>query len=182
MTPLLSTLRERFSLLEEHPQRPDLTRIAVPPEQVVTLLGWLKQHSSYRGLTLLSAVDWLEDGEFQLTYLVTSPQERATLAVTTRIARPSDVAARASADSVAALWPQALTYEQELAEMYGIDFPGSPRVGTDFILEDWPHAPPMRRDFDTAAFVAEHFPPPREDNAPDYLAQRAATQQEPTDV
>jgi len=175
---IVETLRRHFSLLSEHQQRGDLWRVAVEPDQVVPLLTWLKEHSTYRGLTHMSAVDWLEESQFQLTYLVTSFAEAATLVVTTRIARPTELHGRATASTIAPLWPQALTYEQEIAEMYGIDFPGSPRVGSDFILEDWNHAPPMRRDFDTAGFVKEFFPAPRSDEVPNYLEARKSAKED----
>jgi NADH-quinone oxidoreductase subunit C len=43
----------------------------------------------------------------------------------------------ASMDSIHGLWPTAATYQRELREMFGIDFPGSPGVDEDFILEGW---------------------------------------------
>jgi NADH-quinone oxidoreductase subunit C len=45
--------------------------------------------------------------------------------------------------------------------MFGIDFPGSPRVDEPFILESWDDIPPMRREFDTRAYSeARYFPRP----------------------
>ena len=41
--------------------------------------------------------------------------------------------------------------------MFGIDFPGSPGVNDDFILEGWRDIPPYRRDFDTLQFSEENF-------------------------
>jgi NADH-quinone oxidoreductase subunit C len=41
--------------------------------------------------------------------------------------------------------------------MYGINFPGSPRLDEDFCLEGWDQIPPMRREFDTKAFSEERF-------------------------
>jgi hypothetical protein len=55
-------------------------------------------------------------------------------------------------DSIHDLWPTAATYQSELREMFGIDFPGSPGVDDDFILEGWDAAPPYRRDFDTLEY------------------------------
>ncbi|WP_416208189.1 NADH-quinone oxidoreductase subunit C [Halomonas sp.] len=34
--------------------------------------------------------------------------------------------------------------QRELKEMFGIDFPGSPRVDEPFVLESWDDIPPMR--------------------------------------
>ena len=53
--------------------------------------------------------------------------------------------------------------------MYGIDFPGSPRVDESFILEGWDDIPPMRREFDTKKYSEEIFFPRegRETNDPE---------------
>ena len=47
----------------------------------------------------------------------------------------------------------------EIKEMYGIDFPGSPRVDDSFLLEGWDDIPPMRRDFDTVKYSEETYFP-----------------------
>ncbi len=151
MRDLFDSIRDRFELLLAREQRPDLGQVRLRPGQVAPALGWLKSNGFVQ-LTHMTAVDWLEDGQFQLTWLLTEPGVRS-LMVDTRIDRDG-----ATADSVHELWPQAVTYEQEIAEMFGIEFPGSPRVGVELILEDWKHDPPMRRDFDTVAFVREHIP------------------------
>ena len=41
--------------------------------------------------------------------------------------------------------------------MFGIDFPDSPRVDEDFILEGWADIPPYRRDFDTLQYAHEAY-------------------------
>ena len=43
--------------------------------------------------------------------------------------------------------------------MFGIDFPGSPGVDEDFLLEGWDEIPPMRREFDTRAYAEKTFFP-----------------------
>ncbi len=59
--------------------------------------------------------------------------------------------------SIHDLWPTAATYQRELKEMFGIDFPGSPRVDEEFILEGWTDLPPYRRDFDTLAYSQQTY-------------------------
>ena len=77
-----------------------------------------------------------------------SNRERAVdLGVRVRIARED-----AGMHSIHDIWPTAATYQRELREMFGIDFPGSPRIEEDFILEGWDEMPPYRRDFDTREF------------------------------
>lgn len=150
---ILSDIDARFGILWRHKQRDDLMQIGINPGQLVQLLAWLRDGTGFVQLTHMSVVDWIEDGAFQLTYMISDPKARQMLMVCVQIDRQE-----ARADSVAHLWPQAVTYEQELNEMYGVTFPGSPRLGVPFILEDWQDMPPMRRDFDTLAYVDKNHP------------------------
>jgi NADH-quinone oxidoreductase subunit C len=59
--------------------------------------------------------------------------------------------------SIINLWPQAVTYEFELNEMFGVFFEGNNRMGEEFILEDWDDIPQMRRDFDTLEYANNTF-------------------------
>jgi len=163
MSTIVDDIRTRFIMEWEHLQREDLDQVGVKPGTVVPLLSWLKLHSPYMQLTHLSAVDWIEDREFQLSYLLTDPVGHRSLMVCTRIDREE-----ATMESVHAMWPQAVTYEQEINEMFGIHFPGSPRQGVPFILEGWDDIPPMRRDFDTLEYMHAHHPsrPGREHTDP----------------
>ena len=119
-------------------------------------MTYLRDHEGFAHFVLLSVVDWIEQGTFQLTYLVHHPSEKVDIGVRTFIEREN-----ASMESAHHLWEQVATYQRELKEMYGIDFPGSPRVSEEFILEGWEHTPPMRREFDSKKFSEEtYFPRP----------------------
>ncbi len=77
-------------------------------------------------------------------------------------------------ESIHHLWAQAATYQRELKEMYGVHFPGSPRIDDEFALEGWKDIPPMRRDFDTLAYSERTFfpRPGRESHDPvEYMKQ-----------
>ena len=152
MQSIVDEIRHRFGTLCVRTQRSDLALVEVDAEKVVGLLTWMRRSTSYTQLTHMSAVDWIEDGEFQISYLVTDPDAHLTVIVCCRIDREGE-----DAESIHALWPEAVTYEQELNEMYGIRFPGSPRQGVDFLLEGWDGPPPMRRDFDTLKFAEERY-------------------------
>ena len=60
-------------------------------------------------------------------------------------------------DSIHHIWIHAETDQREIKELFGIDFPGSPGVDEDFVLEDWDEIPPMRRDFDTLEYSERTF-------------------------
>jgi NADH-quinone oxidoreductase subunit C len=154
MRDLYDRLKRSFPLGELTEQKPDLAFVTVPREQLRPLLQHLRDQEGFTHLVLLTAVDWLEDATFQLTYLMNNRLACRDLGVRVMLPR-----ATASMDSIHDLWPTAATYQRELREMFGIDFPGSPRVDEDFILEGWIRTPPYRRDFDTLKFSDEVFAP-----------------------
>ena len=152
MHELFENLKQRFSLAELTEQRDDLAFITVAKEQLRPLLMHLRDSEGFTHLVLLTAVDWIEDNKFQLTYLLCNRQNACDIGV--RLMLPRDAA---EMDSIHDIWPTAATYQRELREMFGIDFPDSPGVNDDFILEGWEDIPPYRRDFDTLKFSEENF-------------------------
>ena len=133
-------------------QRHDLAFITVPQDQLHSLLRHLRDREGYTHLVLLTAVDWLEDGQFQLTYLLNNRQEACDLGLRVMLPRED-----ALMESIHDIWPTAATYQRELREMFGIDFPDSPGVNDEFILEGWNDIPPYRRDFDTLAYSQQTY-------------------------
>lgn len=127
-------------------------------KDVISLLGYLKNTEGFTHLVLFTAVDWIEQGKFQLTYLLNNPQDKTRLGIRTFIER-SVWPEESEMESAHHLWPAAKTYQRELHEMFGIDFPGSPEVNDPLILEYWDEIPPYRRDFDTKKYSEETYFP-----------------------
>ena len=152
MRELYEQLKRLFPLGEYTEQRRDLAFVTVPKDHLRPLLIHLRDREGFTHLVLLTAVDWLEEGRFQLTYLMNDRAGKRDLGL--RVLIPRDGAAM---EGIHDLWPTAATYQRELREMFGIDFPGSPRVNGEFILEGWTGMPPYRRDFDTKKFSEENF-------------------------
>ncbi len=149
MNQFLEEMDQRFDVLWSHQQRKKLWQIEVHPKQLKPMLTYLRTSTGFVQLNHLSAVDWLEENLFQLTYLMTDPHAHISVMVIIKIDRENPVA-----ESVHEIWPVAITYEQEINEGFGIKFPGSPRQGIPFALDDgWNELPPMRRDFDTLEYV-----------------------------
>jgi NADH-quinone oxidoreductase subunit C len=149
---IFNDLKKQFTLQEITRNEERLNFITVPKEQTVSLITYLKYLAGYRHLVLLTAVDYIERGKFQLTYILNHPEKRIDIGVRTLIEREPAVM-----DSAHHLWPTIATYQRELKEMFGIDFPGSPRLDEPFILEGWEGTPPYRRDFDTKAFAEDFY-------------------------
>lgn len=120
-------------------------------EMVSSVLLFVKNQLGYKHLNHISCIDWLEEEKFQLVYTVYSHETGLTVFVKTKIDREN-----AEMENIDNIWDQANTYERELREMYGIQFPGL--VGDqDFCLEDWDEMPPMRRDFNTHEYADKTF-------------------------
>ena len=156
MEALLKRLKKLVNLKQVTRQRPDLTFITVPKTKLVMLLTHLRDIERFTHLVFFTAVDRIEDGKFLLTYMLHNYEQHVDLGVQVEISRNTAVM-----DSIHHLWEQAATFQRELKEMFGIDFPGSPRVDESFILEGWHEIPPMRREFDTKAYSEKtYFPRP----------------------
>lgn len=152
MQALYTTLKKQFALGEFTEQRKDLAFITVEQDELHMLLMYLRDRAGFTHLVLLTAVDWIEDGNFQLTYLLCNREKQQDIGL--RVILPRE---DASMHSIHELWPTAATYQRELREMFGIDFPGSPGVNDEFILEGWNDLPPYRRDFDTLKYAQETY-------------------------
>ena len=164
MEKILNELKGLFPVSDIKQQRPDIAFATVDAGKLPMALQYAKEKLGYGHLVLITAVDWIEDGLFQITYLVRNYSSRTDLGLKVLIPRENAVMT-----SVHELWKTAATYQRELKEMFGIDFPGSPRVDESFILEGWDNIPPYRRDFDTKKYSEEtYFPRPgRSTNDPE---------------
>jgi NADH-quinone oxidoreductase subunit C len=152
MRDIYERLKALFPLGELTEQRPDLAFVTLSKEHLRPVLLHLRDREGFTHLVLLTAVDWLEEGQFQLTYLLCNRALKKDIGVRVMIPREN-----AEMESIHEVWPTAATYQRELREMFGIRFPGSPRLDENFILEGWHDIPPYRRDFDTLKFSTENF-------------------------
>lgn len=113
----------------------------------------LKDFMGFEHLSMISCVDWLEENKFEVVYVLTSYSKgNIVVMLKTKVDRKNP-----KLQSIINLWPQAVTYEIELNEMFGVFFEGNDRMGEEFILEDWDDIPPMRRDFDTLEYANNTF-------------------------
>lgn len=152
MRDLYDHMKTRYRLGALTERRGNLAFVDVAREELRALLVELRDVHGFTHLSLLTAVDWIEEGRFQLTYLMNNRAENRTLGLRVYLDR-----ADPAGDAIHDLWPTAATYQRELREMFGIDFPGSPRVDEEFILEGWTDMPPYRRDFDTLAYSQQTY-------------------------
>ena len=135
-------------------QSSDLAFVKVPADRGRHLIMDLRDHFGFTHLVFLTASDYMESGVFTLTYMLHSYTRHWDIGVQIDLPREGS-----TMESIHDLWAQAATYQRELREMFGIDFPGSPRIDEPFILEGWDDVPPMRREFDTKEYSERTFFP-----------------------
>lgn len=122
----------------------------IQKEQLLNSIYTLTQNG-FITLVQLSCADWIEDGVFTISYNLTTKERKENLLLQLDINRTDD-----SLPTLLDIFPQSEIMERDIHEMFGVEFIGNPTLG-DFALEDWQEIPPLRREFDTLAYVNEHF-------------------------
>jgi NADH-quinone oxidoreductase subunit C len=149
---IIERLSDHYQITDVRVQKPSLMFLKVPKQDTVQFIRELRDGANYTHLSFLTAIDYIEDGRFTLNYMLHNYDLHHTIGVQVDIDRE-----QAEMDSIHKLWAQGETYQRELREMYGIRFPGSPRLDDDFCLEGWDEIPPMRKEFDTVAYSRDRF-------------------------
>jgi NADH-quinone oxidoreductase subunit C len=116
------------------------------------LLSALKS-AGWKQLSYLSAVDWIDDNQFEVVYIVFNWDKAVQIQIRSRIDRENP-----SMDSILPIFPGAKYYEREAHEFFGIAFPGNPDYKKQLILEMWDDIPPLRKDFDPSVYSDRKFP------------------------
>lgn len=144
-------IKNTFATNDVEVKRDDLYKVGVNYERVFELIEMLKERYDYKTLNAITCTDWIEDGHFALTYILTTLDRKNTFMVQTMINRQNP-----HAKTLSLRFKQAQIMERDLHEMYGIDFIGNTNQ-TELSLENWIHTPPLRREFDTLEFVNNHL-------------------------
>lgn len=126
-------------------------RVDVAADALPALLELLQGRAGYVHLSAISCVDWTDQNQFELVYHLWSYEVRTLVSAHIRIAREPGVYL-----SVYDLYQPAAFFERDIHEMYGIHFEGSPDM-EKFILTEWNGPPPMRKEFDSEAYVNDHL-------------------------
>ena len=133
--------------------------VSAPKDTIPVALRYLKDNGLDH-LALVSCVDWIEQGELEIVYILTcymrnntdvTGDQRLRVFLKTRIPR-EDPNVKSAID----VFENAEPYERELHELYGVRFEGHPRL-IPLLLERVYEIPPFRKDFDTRKYVDETF-------------------------
>jgi len=144
---MIENLKTKYEVIEKSPR---LYKINIENNQLLNCVDFLKSNG-FITLVQISCTDWIEDEIFSLNYNFTTSLRDINLLVQYDINRVDE-----KVKSLQDIYPQAQVMERDLHEMYGIEFVGNDTLG-DFALEDWGDIPPLRREFDTLAFVNENY-------------------------
>ena len=156
---LKENLESAFKKIQVTVPEKDRLIITVRSDAVPDILRFLKD-KGYEHLGLVSCVDWIEEKEFELVYILSAymqedneytEKDKTTIIVKTRISRDDP-----HFFTVIPIFQNSEPYERERHELYGIDFEGHPRQIPLFLERDY-EIPPFRKDFDTRKYVEEVF-------------------------
>lgn len=159
-TRMFEEIKKRFATDDVEVKRNDLYKVGIKQSRLFELIHLLGDEYEYRTLNAITCTDWIEEGHFALTYILTTLDRKHTFMIQTMINRED-----AHAKTFSHEFKQAQIMERDLHEMYGIDFIGNENL-TELSLENWVHTPPLRREFDTLEFVNNNltFREGRDDN------------------
>lgn len=126
--------------------------ITVENNQLHSILSDLKS-KGYTQLSLITCVDWIDENEFQLTYILFNWDNGIHAVINTRLDRDNP-----KFTTILPIFPGAEYYERDVHEFFGVEFEGNDKSFKELFLELWDELPPMRKDFDPQAFSDKTFP------------------------
>ncbi len=159
MKSLKKKLESSFDNIKVNITKNNRLTVTIKKDGIISILSFLKK-LGYEHLALISCVDWVEDNEFELIYILSAymeddkeyqEKEKRSIIIKTRISREE-----AKFMTVIDVFENAEPYEREIHEMFGVNFQGHPRL-TPLLLEIKYEIPPFRKDFDTRKYVKEVF-------------------------
>jgi NADH-quinone oxidoreductase subunit C len=120
--------------------RGELT-LTVAPESIVPAVTAAK-NAGYNFFEDCTAVDWFpSEPRFQVSYSLLSHRLKTRIRIIARL--PGD---NPTIDSITGVWPSANFYEREVFDLFGINFPGHPRLTRIMMPDNW-NGHPLRKDY-----------------------------------
>jgi NADH-quinone oxidoreductase subunit C len=156
---VMEKIKEKFGLEVENPY-PRRLRVKISKDSgseeerrqlLKDILSYAKNELEFQHMSFITCVDFIKDGIFDLNYGLWSYTIPTMLVIKYELDRdnPKHI-------TVVDMWKPAKTWEQEVHEMFGVEFEGNPRSFEPYVLEDWDDIPPLRKDFDPVKYLQEH--------------------------
>jgi NADH-quinone oxidoreductase subunit C len=120
--------------------RKELT-LAVAPETIRAAAQAAKD-AGYNFFEDVTAVDWYPaEPRFQVAYSILSFGLKQRIRINARVSGDDP-----RIDSITSIWPSANFYEREVFDLFGIHFPGHPRLTRIMMPDNW-NGHPLRKDY-----------------------------------
>lgn len=138
---IISGLAEAFPGIETDAAGEWLT-VVVPSDRWPSLAKTLRERDDmwFDYLFCLTCVDWKT--HLTMVYHLTSTRHRHHLVVKSKLDREN-----ASIGTVSDIWRTAEFHEREVAELFGVDFPGHQDLRKLILPDDWVGYP-LRKDYE----------------------------------
>lgn len=148
---LIKDLESRFTVLNADVLRDTQIAVDVENKDVHSVLAYLKGQG-WRQLSILTNIDWIEEGKYQLVYIIFNWDNPIWVQVRTKIDRDN-----AKFPTITPVYPGAKYYERDVHEFFGVEFEGNEDSYKHLFLELWEADCPMKKDFDPEEFSNERF-------------------------
>lgn len=149
---LIKELELRFNILNSDIVRDSQIAIDVENNEIHTVLTYLKS-AGWKQLSMLTNIDWIEEGKYQLVYIIFNWDNPIYIQVRTKIDRVDP-----KFRTITPIYAGAKYYERDVHEFFGVEFEGNPDSLKQLFLEGWDDIPPLRKDFDAKAYSDRKYP------------------------
>jgi len=136
----ITALADQARPMEEGVDRPAIT---VEPSGLPELARLLHDNEdlAFDMLCAHTAVDWIENGQFELIYQLYSTRHRHHLMLSVSIPRDNPVV-----PTVSSIWRIAEWHEREVYDLFGVQYDNHPDLRRLFLEDDWVGFP-LRKDY-----------------------------------
>lgn len=149
---LVADIKSRFVSLGEDYPKDNQVALDFKENEVHAVLAFVKSQG-FRQLSILTCIDWIENNEFQLVFIVFNWESGVRLQLRTRIDR-----SKAQFNTITSIYPGAQYYERDVHEFFGVEFIGNADSYKQLFLENWDDMPPMLKDFDSQKYSDKKYP------------------------
>ena len=152
MNNLIDDIKSRFTTHGIETPKDNQVSFDFEMRDIHSALSYLK-NAGFRQLSIISCIDWIEEGKFQLVFMLFNWEEGIRVQARCKIGREKPVF-----KTITSIYPGAQYYERDVHEFFGVEFEGNPNSYKQLFLENWDDMPPLRKDFDPQKYSDKKYP------------------------
>jgi len=147
---LIDEIKSNFKI-ESEVQRKRRVYVSIPKKYLIDFCKMIEK-KGFIHLSAISVIDWLDEGDFEITYHLWSYDIKIVIIIKTKIKRN-----KPTIESVIPIWHEnAQIHEREMHELFGVKFEGNPDL-SELFLDGWKGPPPFRKDFNWRDYVKTEY-------------------------